>query len=327
MNCNELIAGKTGHGWIVFSDPAGAKACLAFAWMLREQQPAVTFRLISNKHYPFYGDWDLQVEVIADPEDFMIEPIDWVFTGTSHPDSSDGFEVRVIRQAMERGIYVESFIDHWTNLALRFRRDDAFVFPDMIFVIDRQLIPQAIAEGIPANALGQLDNPYLHYIYQYWKSSLSREQFRKLYAIPETVGTVITYAPDPLSLRKETAPPDFDEYTVLRELLQLLDGRDDHFLVVKTHPLQELEQINAIAGEFEPDCVFIDSSNQVANLELMAHSDAIIGFHSNFLLEAHALGKPIFRYFPSENDAFAALFEPVAAHVTSVAALAALLNQ
>jgi hypothetical protein len=326
MSSDKRITDKDGPGLIVFSDPAGAKACLAFAWLLREQNPDAEFQLVSNKSYDFYGDWDLSVEVTDDPEILLLEDVRWIFSGTSHPDSSRQFEMKLIRRALAEGIYVEAFIDHRTNLSLRFQLDGTTVLPDRIFVIAEELIAQAASEGLPEERLSVIENPYLHFIAQHWKSKVAKEDFRKLYHIPSRVETVILYAPDPISLRKDAFRFTFDEFSVLRELLTLVQNSSRHFLIIRTHPLQELALMRSILEENEYRNACLDARHRVENLELMQHSDVIIGFFSNFLSEAHALGKTIYRYFPDGNDPFEAAFRGSTTLFRSRSALAEALN-
>lgn len=318
MNCVELIASKKGKGLIAFSDPAGAKACLALHWILTNTHGLDTIRLVSNKSYSFYADWNTEVTIIDDPAGVDLSGLDWVFTGTSHPDSSYHFEVNLLKQAQEQNIFTASFIDHWTNLSERFSLNNTFIFPDIIFVIDPQLIQRAIEAGIPAEKLVVSENPYVQYIRLYWKSQLSIEQFRKLYTIPESVTTILTYAPDPISLRHELSDFGFNEFTVLEELLQLLRQHPEVFLIVKTHPLQPLEQLNKLIREAKSQRLVLETANRIDNLELMFHSTAIIGFLSNFLWEASALRKPVYRYALTDNDAYFDQFKSATTRFSSL---------
>jgi hypothetical protein len=318
MNCVELLATKKGKGLIAFSDPAGAKACLALHWILTNIHGLNAIQLISNKSYSFYADWNTEVTIVNDAVDVDLSDFDWVFTGTSHPDSSHGFEVNLIKKSQEQTIFTASFIDHWTNLSERFSLSNAFVFPDVIFVVDPQLIQRATEAGIPAEKLTVSENPYFHYIRLYWKSQLTSEQFRKLYSIPESVTTILTYAPDPISLRHQLSDFGFNEFTVLNELLELLHQYPEVFLIVKTHPLQPVEQLNTLIREATSQRLVLETANRIENLELMFHSTAIIGFLSNFLWEASALRKPVYRYALTENDAYFDQFKSVATRFSSL---------
>jgi hypothetical protein len=326
MSLDKRITEKKGRGLIVFSDPAGAKACMAFAWLLREQNPEVEFQLVSNKSYDFYSDWDLSVEVTADPDSLPLGDIRWMFSGTSHPDSSGQFEMKLVKRALAEGIYTEAFIDHRTHLSLRFRLGEETILPDRILMIANELIARAVAEGLPEQKLSVIQNPYLHYIAHHWKSKLGEQEFRTEYHIPASVETIVVYAPDPLSLRKDAFNFKFDEFSVLRELLAMVQNSKKHFLIIRTHPLQELALMRSILEENEYRNACLDAKHRVENLELMRHSDIIIGFYSNFLLEAHALGKTIYRYFPDKNDPFETAFGNSTALFRSQAALAEALN-
>ncbi|ASS49815.1 MAG: hypothetical protein A3D31_09565 [Candidatus Fluviicola riflensis] len=318
MNCVELLATKKGKGLIAFSDPAGAKACLALHWILTNIHGLDAIRLVSNKSYSFYADWNTEVTIIDDPSAIDLSDLDWLFTGTSHPDSSHSFEVTLLKQANEQHIFTASFIDHWTNLSERFSLNSTFVFPDVIFVIDPQLIQHGSEAGIPSEKLMVSENPYLQYIRLYWKSQLSIEQFRKTYNIPESATIILTYAPDPISLRHELSDFGFNEFTVLGELLQLLHQHPEVFLIIKTHPLQPLEQLNLLIEDAKSQRLVLETANRIDNLELIFHSTAIIGFLSNFLWEASALRKPVYRYALTGNDAYYEQFKSVTTRFSSL---------
>lgn len=318
MNCVELSQTLTGNGILAFSDPAGAKACLALAFILQKENPGIAIRLVSNKFYTFFNDWSEEVLIITDPDKLSLTNTNWLFTGTSHPDSSNGFELEILLKAKLTGIQTASFIDHRTSLLLRFNYRDTLVFPDIIFLTDEVNLQEAIEAGIPGEKLKHLGNPYLEFLHSHWNSNLSENEFRSFYQIPSTVRSVIVYAPDPISLRHTVADYGFDEHTVLEELLPFFKQHPHLFLLIKPHPLQPLDRIRTILKESELKTVFLDETGKIANPEMMHHSVAVIGFFSNFLVEAHVMGARIFRYFPSKADEFEGIFRNFAVKCSTI---------
>lgn len=293
-----------GNGLIVFSDPAGAKLCLALAYMLRAEQNAGELILVSNKAYDFYADWKTPVTVVSsiDIDALPFRP-DWIFTGTSHPDSSGRFELTVLSQAVAKNIRTYSFVDHWSNLLLRFQKEEGdVVFPNTIFVLDEYAKNNAVDEGIPESILAIRENPYLQFIGNYWSPKRTKASIFNELRLDNPQKKVVLYAPDPISLRNEGKNWTFDESTALQDLLEALKGcHQNTVLLIKLHPLQPQESITkVIAAAQIQHSIEINLVSGIDNLELIALSDLIVGFHSNFLIEANAQRKKIFRYFPED---------------------------
>lgn len=296
-----------GDGLIAFSDPAGAKACLALATMLLKDEPDRNIRLFSNRFYPFYADWPVEVIVTDEAPD---APANWLFTGTSHPESSGGYEPRAITAAKRRGIPTWALIDHWTGLALRFDQDGGPVYPDHVVVLDQVAAEKAAAEGIPGDLLRIHPNPYLEYIRDYWAPSLSKPQLLDLIGVGAGYDRLLLYAADPLSLRNADGAWKFDEGDVLLDLVEILNDIPGTALVIKAHQLQpDAAWTRACSAADEGGITLHFITNSVDPLELMQAADLIIGIQSNFLIEADALHRPILRYFPAsaERDAIAHL--------------------
>lgn len=324
MNFAKLRSELKGKGLIAFSDPAGAKSCLALAWFLQQENPNQEVIVVSNKHYSFYSDWDIPVVLVANPDSIDFSAFDWIFTGTSHPDSSAKFEVNCIRNAQTKALRSYAFIDHWTNLALRFKDGEQIFYPETIFVLSELIKELAVNDGIPTEKLELLENPYLAYIKEHWKSQLRRTAFYEQYHIPTHKNHVLVYAPDPISLRFKNHP--FDEASVCRELILFFQQHPDWFVVIKTHPLQDVAYLRQSIADLDHSFVVIDDQNKVENLEVMHHSSAILGFFSNFLMEASAMQKPVFRYISAEKDEFEPFFRNFSTTISSIEELTKLLN-
>jgi hypothetical protein len=277
----------------VFSDPAGANACIAQARMEAMQEKKVA--LFSNRDYTrqVLPNFTLAEEI----PDFSALEADCVFTGTSHPDSSNEFEVRAIRKAKAQGIPVISFIDHWVNFCLRFRGLEKGELPDQIWVVDERAKELGATEGLPAEKLVVSGNPHLYFLKHHWKSHYKGKTYLAKLNIP-VEGYHVLFAPDPLSLRNGKETVGFTETEALQDLCVALAQKDVH-LLVKCHPLQPVEALQPVtATDIKTHLL-----QQADSLELVHASDMVIGFFSNLLLEAEALDKPVIRYFPGKPEA------------------------
>jgi hypothetical protein len=290
-----------GKGLFLFSDPSGAKSCLALASILKKESYPGDFELISNKAYDFYADWDLAVIVNErfDLNNVKNKP-DWVFTGTSHPESSKFFEVRQITRAKQLNIHVYSFIDHWINFKLRFEGLLISELPDEIWVVDEEAGKLAIKEGLPEAQIRIRGNPYHYYLKHYWKPKFADKNYLTTLGIPANHFHIL-FAPDPFSLRGRDKQVGFSEIDALRDLLNIVTLLNSNmFLVIKLHPLQPEDQIRDLLNASVKINYKLIVDADVP--ELINSCDLVIGMYSNLLLEAFILDKKVIRYFPGNKN-------------------------
>ena len=292
----------SGDTAFFFSDPAGARACLAAAFLLRQRQPAARVRLFSNRTHSFGGGAppDLAVEHVDAVHTACFEGASIVFTGTSHPDSSGSFELQAIEAAERLGLPTAAFVDHWVNFRLRFEFDRRLILPRTILVIDEEARRRAIAEGLPEDRLQIWPNPHLAYLAGHWRPRGDRAETRRLLGLGDEQTFVILYAPDPIRMRDPGGRRGFDEIGATHDLLACLGGLGDRVQVLaKLHPLQPAEPLRTLlAGSPQ---VIVADDRQTDVPELIHASDAVVGFFSNLLLEADALKRPVVRYYPGDR--------------------------
>jgi hypothetical protein len=281
----------------VFSDPGGAKPCLS----LIEIDTLSNANVISDRHYSFYENFTSSVNVLAEGFDEYIEEIhpDMIFTGTSY--TSD-IEQRFIQIARDNGILCYSFVDHWTNVSKRFRTiEGEMILPDAIWVIDENAKQIAINEGIDEGKIIISGNPY-HQWLRMWKPKLSKYEFLSKLGIDPTVSRSILYAPDPLSNVNGKDRYGFDEYSALEEFINVFnkfnDLLDDHYILIKAHPNQQLEKLGRIVAK---ESKVIILPQDIDEKEAMVASEFVIGHFSSILIEAELLGVKVFRYLPEST--------------------------
>jgi len=288
------------------SDPAGARACLAAAFLLRQRRPGAHVRLFSNRTHTFGADVpvDLAIEHIDAVHDACFAGASFVFTGTSHPDSSASFELQAIDAAERLGLPTAAFVDHWTNFRLRFESDRRLILPRTILVIDDEARRRAIAEGLPEDRLQIWPNPHLVYLARHWRPRDGRAATRRLLGLGDEQTFVILYAPDPIRMRDPGGQRGFDEIGATHDLLACLGGLGDRVQVLaKLHPLQPAEPIRTLLASSPQVIVAGDrqTERQTDVPELIHASDTVVGFFSNLLLEADALKRPVVRYYPGDR--------------------------
>jgi hypothetical protein len=300
MNSSEFYESLKGKGIIVFSDPSAAKTCLSLAKICSFSNRECTFQIFSNKIYSFYEDWNLDIKIVEDFNEISFDKVDWVFSGTSHPDSSLCFENSIVKFAIYKNIKTFAFVDQWKNVNIRFNFDNELVFPDLILVPDEYSKIKLIEQNLENEKIQVLKNPYLYYIEKFWKINKTKEELIQFLNLTDKSKKIIVYAPDPFTLRGQDLVFGFDEFSVLNELIEIINS-NEFFLVVKLHPLQP--QKNKFTEMIESNKnIFVDINNLLENLEISFYSSHIIGFYSNFLLEANQIAKSVIRYFPKNSN-------------------------
>jgi hypothetical protein len=286
------------HMAFVFSDPAGANACMGFARLGKAFEGRSSL-LFCNKRYDTKEMENLQV--VNEVPDFKALGIDCVFAGTSHPESSGYFELQCIREAKQAGIRTISFVDHWVNFRLRFLDENKkMLLPNEVWVLDEKARELAIEEGLPEHILRINRNPYHEYLEYLWKPAFEGKAYLDELHISKK-GFHILFAPDPLSLRDGKQIAGFTEDEALEQLLQVLSDLEFPVqLIVKCHPLQPVKILEEAVKKAKVPVHIITSAD---TLELVNASDLVIGFYSNLLLEANALGRKVIRFFPGNEKA------------------------
>lgn len=289
-----------GKGIFVFSDPGGAKAILSMYLKLKSSLDLAV--LISDREYSFYSDFNIKVNIHNEnyKETIIKFNPDFILTSTSY---TSKIELEYINFAKTIKCKTLSFIDHWTSLRDRFFYNDKYVFPDHILVIDKEAKEKAFKEGIIKSKIYIFGNPYYDFLKK-WNPNISKEDFLSQININYYTEDlkIIVFAPDPLSNVSGKDNFGFDEIEAIEMISLLLDKSPLNALfLIKPHPNQKIDIFNKINIKN----THILDKNVNSNL-LIYYSDIIIGFFSNFLIEAHIMNKTIIRFFPKKiiNDPF-----------------------
>ncbi len=284
-----ILPQLTGRGLFVFSDPGGAKPILSYAKINSKLEEVF---MISDRVYPFFANFDISVISYQkeESEQEMIQRYnpDFVFTGTSY---TSQIEIKFLRAAKKMGIPTYSFIDHYTSYRERFQLDGHFVYPDFICVIDDKAKQIATEKRLGAPLI--ISGNYYHDYLKGWKPDISKEAFFRSINIPLSEKKICLYGPDPLSNLVKEKETSFDEIEATIELSKIAyQLTETHQFILNPHPNQNIKKIANIC---ERDIILIRDPVDVNTL--IYYSDVVIGFFSNFLIEATILKKPVIRFF------------------------------
>jgi len=287
----------------VFSDAAGANACLAQAFILQKENNC-EITCFSNKQNFHEAQWPFLVQLKEKITESDLQNADVLFTGTSHPESSSHFELKAIQLAKSKYLNTIAYVDHWTNISLRFEWNGEMVYPNEVWLPDQMAQTMAIKEGVPEKIIQIRKNPYLAYLASHWKSVYPEKGYAKKLLLPSSK-KIIVIAPDPISLRTKDFDPGFTEVSALTALLESIQksGMQDRVaVVIKAHPLQPVEVLLPALNHFISLGLTLKVLTESNNPELINIADLVIGFYSNFLLEAREMNKSVVRYFPGNSE-------------------------
>jgi len=277
-----------GVGLFVFSDPGAAKAVLAQAKKLQGTLPRI--HLVSDREYAFVEIFDLTVEHPSESPMQVLNSIkpDFVFTGTSY---TSKIELSYLQAARKMGIKTYSFIDHWTSMKERFIDDGNLILPDKILVIDEEAQNNAIENDIDEGLVQVFGNPYYDFL-KTWKPNLSKNDLLNRLGIRDSQKKLVVYAPDPISNANGKERWGFDETEATSAISALLDRNSLNIdFVLKLHPNQK-DHVLDVAGKK----IVIANADIDSNL-LIYYADLVVGFFSNFLIEATIMGKSVIRVY------------------------------
>lgn len=274
----------------MFSDPGGAKPVLALVSSIRSKLDS--YKIVSDRTYSFFDDFGLSVEASTSDIDefFRAYTPDFLFTGTSY---TSKIELEYIATAKRIGVLSYAFVDHWTSIRERFMMNDEEVLPDYICVVDSKAKQIGVLQGLNENVFCIIGNPFHEYL-KAWAPSLSRIDFFEKLGLHIGNKRILVFAPDPLSNVNGSKRFGFDEISVIEEIDNMLDDISKFYQIIfKPHPNQD---ISKLSNSFLNRVYVADQS--IDNNSLVYYSDIIIGFFSNYLIEATIMGKEVFRYLP-----------------------------
>ena len=281
-----ILPKLVGRGLFIFSDPGGAKPILSYATLNASLSNVL---VVSDRKYPFFNDFQIPVNFYNNES--IAEIIDkfkpsFIFTGTSY---TSKLEIKFIKIAKQLEIPTYSFIDHYTSFLDRFNLDGEQVYPDFICLIDdlaKSILHQKKIE-VPAIITGN----YFHQYLKMWKPIYTKKEFLEKVGIQLGKKKLCVYGPDPLS--NIVKFNEFDELEATIQLSKIAEElKETHQFILNPHPNQNLEKISKACGNH----MFLITQPIDVN-SLIYYADVVIGFFSNFLLEATILNKPVLRFF------------------------------
>lgn len=296
-----------GRILFIFSDPGGAKPCLALA-----DAVGVNALVLSDRDYPFYKDFQCSVKLISKSYTYLEEIIhnfrpDLIFTGTSYTSNIENSAISIGKKS---GVSTTSLVDHWTSISDRFKTDSGYNFPNEVWVMDHNAQQTAINEGIDKKSIYISGNPY-HIWLAKWRPKRSKKLFLKKTIEIDPKKKIVLFAPDPLSNVNGLNTYGFDEYTSSRQIIDCVENcsekeKESFQILVKLHPNQKTEPIQRIfkgAQNFSILPPLVDLN------EYLFFSDLVIGFFSSVLIEASVMNRLVIRFLVKEakNDPFLSL--------------------
>lgn len=208
-------------------------------------------------------------------------------------------ELRAIELARASGRPSVAWIDHWVNYRDRFKREDNMVWPDEVWVGDREAYELA-REHLPEVPVRLVENPYFLDI----RDNLQNETL--VYPpLPDRIG--VLYVCEPV---REHALLRFGnelhwgytEEQALRYFLSNVDvlGQPIGRIIVRPHPSEAAGKYDQIAAEFDLPIGF--SQGHTLSAEI-ASSDCVVGCSSMAMVVGLIGGKRVISCIPPGGPA------------------------
>lgn len=257
----------------VAHDPGGASAVAAVVAALRRAGAGVDAYAKGPADRQFHQLGVACSKVPADHGPLVnASQGDLLLMGTSR---YDGFEREVLRWAQVRRIPSVALIDYWANYRMRFGSPAGAeakpVLPAALVAIDESCARGMIAEGLPADRIRVLGQPYFAWLLKQ--------------------RTVQAKRPMPPRKILFASQPEANEIEILETLLAALaDHTPLDLLTVRFHPRQvdiasSLELLEASRLPYTVDTC--DNS-----IESLCRQDMVFGITSTLLIESALLGVP-----------------------------------
>jgi hypothetical protein len=197
-------------------------------------------------------------------------------------------------EARKRDIYTLSFLDWWSNFAVRFstpKEKDLAYLPDGIATIDDDACAGCMADGIPERLLHRVGNPYWDYLTNEKDNILAlRLSARKKIGVG--AGDVFVMIASS-HIKKLDIGLGYDEKDFWRSIVPLpaMTKRGAPVLWgLRPHPRDDDGQIKDILKQHCADPLMMSG---LTIQESIASADYVVGMCSSVLLEAALIGKKI----------------------------------
>jgi len=224
--------------------------------------------------------------------------VNMVVSGTSLGDLDSSIDKQVVRWAKSNNIPSVAVIEHWSWYRKRFESKDGLLLPDFIIVNDEIAQQDAVEEGLSANVLRPLGNPYLERLSIYRPARANSKQLRARYNLPFDKRLVVFISEELKDTFKQGTSDylGYDEYQVLK-IIQSVLRSSDH-LVVKKHPEETSDKYES----FLNDQASILTTCSATDLATVA--DVVIGMASMLLLELAIFREDVISLRPNASKDF-----------------------
>jgi len=246
----------------------------------------------------------------------LFDNIELVVSGASIESIETNLDKKIIHWAKQRNIPNVAVIEHWSWYRKRFVVNGDLMLPDYIIVNDEIALNDAIEDGLPADRLRPLGNPYLEQLSNARIDIEDCEKLKLQYRIPLDKRIVVFVSEELKSVFTKSTDDylGYDEFSVLKAIQSVVALGD--YLVIKKHP----EEDPGKYSEFL--CESVTIVDEITVTELAIISDIVIGMASMLLLELAVYRNDIISFRPNARKSFIGERLGVTANVDSVKDLA-----
>ena len=195
----------------------------------------------------------------------------------------------MLKKAKEKRIKSIAIIEHWTWLEDRFRDGEQYLSPDIVFVNDESVKNKITKNNSIRSNIIVVGNPVLEEANVYLNKRADEISCNSICFISEVLSA---HGRDSVDLF------GFDEFTVLSDIIENLEGRE---LIIKLHPEESLDKYDSFLSEKNANVKVIKDCELSF---LVNEAGLIIGMESMLLLELAKYRDDIVSYIPSSKKTF-----------------------
>jgi hypothetical protein len=192
-------------------------------------------------------------------------------------------EYQAIATAKAANIYTVTLLDHWTNYAQRFIRNDVTVLPDEFWVVDDEALH--IANSIfPKHIIKRVPDHYL------------QAQVAKIAPLQVAAQTLL-YVLEPVRSKwGRQIDGEFQALDYLISMLPKIDGLEKVRIMLRLHPSEEKDKYQTWVARYSNISIVFDQSPSLAEAISQAHW--VAGCESYALVVAMAAGRTVYCTLP-----------------------------
>ena len=257
-------------------------------WGSSDSGAIENLKFLEEKLYEFKF---IKINKLVQLKKIKHDKISLIITGSAIGNSLDK---KLINFSKSNKIKSISIIEHWTNYKKRFLLNKKYIYPDFIFLNDKQAYNNALKKGLPKNKLIIAGNPYLsNFSNKKIMGGKIRKKFDNL-----RKKKVYLFLSENISSQNNNQIENYkiDEFLAVKKITKYL--KKNEYLIIKLHPEEKLNKFDKLKKK---NVIITKNMNYSEMVKLPKY---IIGLKTIMLIKLAAQRKNIISLLNNNNKTF-----------------------